>query len=597
MKHPLVNAFCRAMRLPDRRPVFQWCEDHITVDDTSPFPGRWRSANSPWIPEVLDACVTKRRTVVKCSAQSAKTISMLNVACYAVSEDPGPALWLMAAQDEAKDFLRDRVIPTFERCRPVAEQMIAVKGMTFVFGGMSFYFTGANSKSKLQSKPIRWLFLDEIRNYPPGALAMVLKRTRAFWNAHEILLSTPDLAEDDLDIEFRAGDQRVWHAKCPKCGQFQPLKFEALKWDKDERTKPGGHYNMDAVAETIRMECIACDHVWRDTPDQRRQITREGRFIAQNPNAPSHRASFHWNAMLPPWVPWRTIVEEFLNAVKAVHADPPDLEPLKVFYCETLGLSWEPSLGAVDDFGFIDDRKRDYDFGAIWPEETERFMSADKQAKGGDHYWYVIRAFGKRGASRLIGYGKVNTYEELETIRDENKVPLKNAMIDSGFKASEVYRWCARTGWKPFKGDNADYYLHTLLDPKTNQAATVRRLWQKATVDPHIGMARPGMVSRQLTLYRFAGDTTKDFLTEFMQGAIGEWTLPSTVGADYVRQLTAERRISREDTRGRTVYEWRQMHPDNHLLDCECMILVAAVIKGLVPSGVVRQSKVAVEKA
>lgn len=76
----------------------------------------------------------------------------------------------MAAKDEAKTFVRDRIKPTFDNCQPVSDQMISAESYEFTFGAMPFYFTGAGSPSKLQSKPIRWLFLDEVQNYPKGAL-------------------------------------------------------------------------------------------------------------------------------------------------------------------------------------------------------------------------------------------------------------------------------------------------------------------------------------------------------------------------------------------------------------------------------------------
>jgi len=128
---------------------------------------------------------------IKCSAQSSKTQTFLNLASWCVSEDPGPAMWVMAAKDEAEAFVRDRVAPTFKNCRPVEGAKIRESKLEFTFATMPFYFVGAGSPSKLQSKPIRLLFLDEVRNYLAGALDTVLKRTRAFWNSRRLIISTP----------------------------------------------------------------------------------------------------------------------------------------------------------------------------------------------------------------------------------------------------------------------------------------------------------------------------------------------------------------------------------------------------------------------
>jgi phage terminase large subunit GpA-like protein len=543
-----------------------------------------------------------RRVAVKCSAQSAKTQTMMNLGCWAIGEEPGPAMWVMAAKDESRDFMRDRILPTFRKCKPVWAKLAALEGMTFVFDSMPFYFTGAHSKSKLQSKPIRWLFLDEVRNYPPGSLQLALKRTRAFWNAKEFIISTPDQKGDDVDVEFIEGTQETWHICCPKCAKWQPLVFGMLKWDANEETRPAAEYSFDRLALTIRLQCGGCEHFWTDTPHERRELAMKGKFIALQPNAPKHRRSFHWNALLPTWISWRSLVEEYLGAVRCARADPPDLEPFKSFYNESLGESWEDSLGVVDDYDFLEQRKGSYDFGEVWAEEKARFMAADKQAEGGEHYWYVVRAYGPLGKSRLIAYGRVETQEELEELRKGYNVPLANAMLDSGYRASDVYRWCNKTGWKPFQGTNTDLFTVTAVDPQTRRAEVVRRLWHKSAVDPAFGTHREKRQknlrpARSISLYRFASETTKDLLAEFMMGLVGEWTIPARVGRDYLAQITAERRVAITDTKNRTRYEWRQVRRANHLLDCELMIMVAAVITKLVQSGVVRVPAAAITPA
>ena len=54
------------------------------------------------------------------------------------------------------------------------------------------------------------------------------------------------------------------------------------------------------------------------------------------------------------------------------------------------------------------------------------------------------------------------------------------------------------------------------------------------------------------------------------------------IGRDYLKQVTAERREEKIDTAGRVHYFWKQLLRDNHLLDCELEIIVAAVIAKLI---------------
>lgn len=547
------------------------------MDNTSPMPGRWRSDSSPWVRELMEVFADNRVSdiAVQCSAQSSKTQTVMNLVCWAVSEDPGPAMWVMAARDDVKDFVRDRFSPTVNACEPVARQIIAEERLEFVFSSCPLYFVGAGSQSKLQSKPIRWLFMDEVRNYPSGALETVLKRTRAFWNSRRLIISTPDIEDDAVDRAFKAGDRRVFHFPCPACAQLQPLRMEQLKWDTNDQTKPGGVWEFDVLAPTIRYECAACGHPMRDVPATRKAIARSGRYVRINPGAPRHRVSFHWNALLPPWVSWRSIVEEFLAARSAARGG--DIQPMKTFVNETLGEPWKDQLGEIEDFDFLIGRRGEYDFGEPWAEERVRFISADRQAAGGEHYWYVVRAFGPFGKSRLITYGRCNSTLELEEVRVAHKVLIGNAIVDSGFRASEVYRFCQSTGWKPFKGDDAEWFAGR--DPRTEKV--VRRLWQKTRVDPAYGTRLQGRV-RPLPLYRWSNPGMKDLLFEHLTGLVGEWSIPREIGRDYLKQITAEHRVEERDARGRVRYRWHQKHRDNHLLDCELQLMAVAAMTGLV---------------
>jgi phage terminase large subunit GpA-like protein len=154
-------------------------------------------------------------------------------------------------------------------------------------------------------------------------------------------------------------------------------------------------------------------------------------------------------------------------------------------------------------------------------------------------------------------------------------VPVVNAMIDTGFKASEVYRFCLGTGWKAMKGDDAEWFLSQA--PRTGK--TIRRVWRRVLVDPSLGTRR-ARVCRHLPLFQWSNPSLKDHLALFTHGVVGQWTIPKKTGRDYLDQMTAEVREEREDSRGRVKVLWVQKRRDNHYLDCELMIDVAAIVSG-----------------
>lgn len=570
----------RGWKPPDDRTPWEWAEENVKLDPTSPYQGYWKSEISPWVRELMECFADNEISdiSVMCSAQSAKTQSMICLLMWAMSEEPAPTMWVTSTGEEASFLMKTRLIPTMKACKPIVDQIgdhNSINRLEVNLKGSSLIVVGSSSPSRLQSKPVRWLFLDEVRNYPEGALEMVLKRTRAYWNARRCIVSTPDMYNDATHRAYIQGDQRVYHFQCRKCGKWFPMSWDRMKWDENDQTKNKNGYNFDALSQTIRFEC-ECGEVYEDQPADRRHFVDNGKYVALNPNAPKNRRSYHWNALLPPWVKWRDLVEEFLIAKDATKHG--DVSPLKDFINESLGEPWEDKLGDFEDFGQLKSRAGDYKLNEPWEEEEIRFLAADKQAKGGMHYWYVVRAFAKEGAkSRLIDYGMAESDEELLKAAEDNNVIPDNCMVDSGFDTMSVYKFCQVYGWKPMKGSGTGGFRHR--NKKTGRMSTQLWTWTKAEVG--IGTREHGLY-KSIRLFLWSNDGLKDMFAELIQGMIGEWTIAKDSSNEYVRQVTAEKRVQITDIKGRTKYEWVPVRKDNHLLDCELMILVASLANKLI---------------
>lgn len=559
-----------AWKPADRRPPWQWAEDNFKVA-VSPFPGKWRSDNSPWVRNFMtDFADNRVRTIsIMCAAQSAKTESMIACLCWLISEDPGPCMWVTSNEDEALKFAKERMMPSLKAC-PAVEGMIPksrelAKAKEIFFPHMTLEIVGSNAPSKLQSKPRRWLLLDEVRNWPPGALPMVLKRTRTFWNARQCIISTPDMEHDSVHQEFLKGNQQSWHVECPKCKEQHELSMDYIKWDTNEITKPTGRYDFDALGETIRMECPMCGYKTYDTPPERRRLTREGGWVAANEGAPASRKSYTWSAILPTWVRWRELVEEFLAAKKALSWGDP--EPLKTFICESLGQPWEDRLRWGKQGDWSSDRQASYKLLDSWPSETRRFLGVDVQK---DHLFYVCRAFGKGGTSRLIDYGKISDFSSLREKITFLGVDDDDVVVDSGYNATNIYNEVTKSGyaWKPMKGDDFQYFV----------VDGVRQPYKDTLVDPAMGTSLQGQV-RPVRLFVFSNPAVKDLLSEYQRGIGPQWEIPENVTQDYVEQMSAEHREEIVDAYGKVTYKWvNKPRKPNHYWDCECMIMVAALV-------------------
>lgn len=570
-----------------RRTVVEWCEENMKLSARqTENPGPFSTANRPYMRELLenwkDPSVTE---VTACwGVQTAKTTSLLAGATWSICEDPSPMLWLMPSENLARSFSKTRWMPGLEDCDRATEEFPSdrdkLTNLEQHFRHCTLNFIGSNSASNLASRPIRILIADEIDKFAEAteeeddALVLAEQRVRAFGRSKVFLTSTPTVVSGRIWQRFLRGDQRRYYVPCPHCTKRIKFIWSQVKWADDAR-RPDRTWDLNRVQSTAHYQCQMCGGAISDA--QKVAILRLGEWVPENPHAVPGVRSYHLPSMYSPdrKCTWGAIAVRFLEA-KASRIG------LHGFINGDLAEPWSDELGEIDDFEFLEHRCDEYSFGDPWPEERMRLISADKQIAGGEHYWWVVRAFGEGGKSRLIAYGRANSLLELEDRRKSYNVPVSNAVIDSGFRAAEVYRFCRAAGWKAFKGDDAEYFLHK--DERTKKV--FRRLWDRTLVDPAIGTRRAGRVA-PMRLYRWSNPGVKDLLAEYLKGLSGDWTLPRKVGRDYLAQLSAERRVEERDSRGFLRYRWHQVRRDNHLLDCELQAMVVAILVGLVPDGII----------
>ena len=578
---------------PSVDPMWQWWESNIVLDSSGPFPGQYRTSLTPMVRWLADWAQNPRvrRIVGMGAAQTIKTQFLLNLFNWTVNESPGTTMWVMADADSVREFWTKRLEPSIDGCALTEKRFVGRSKDLVCFNSMNLLLRGSQSRGKLQSDPVRRLFLDERREWKKGSIDLVRKRTRTFNESQEFSFGTAGEKDDELHCDFQEGSQTHPHFNCLKCGHSQPFRFGkekstlfpsvrtkgGLVWETNDTTKPLGQWDFKQLRKTVRYQCEECGHLHMN--EDKLAMLETLHPHDYNPAAPPDKKSLHWNALGFLWeqCDWGAIVEEFLRALWA--AKHGNIEPLKAFVTETLGEPWEDKLGVIEDFGFLEARKQNYDFGEKWPEEVTRFIAADRGEAGGEHYWWVVRAVGRFGKSRLIAHGRALTLAELEETRKQYGVKVNNAMLDTGWKAGECYRFCVSTGWKAFKGEpNADYFLHR-VKTGPNTFKTVRRIWERTFVDPFF--KQPG-ARKLIPLFRHCGNAVKDRLAEYMTGLVGEWTIPAAIAREYMEQLTGERRFEVVDPKGRVRYEWRRVGP-NHYFDCECQIFVACDATKLIP--------------
>lgn len=334
-------------RPPKERTVSEWAdENRILPAATSAEPGRWRTSRAPYQREIMDSFGQPEihRIIVEASSQVGKSEIELNMIGAAIEDAPGPMLYVQPSDETAEDYSKRRIAPMLEACPTLKERVAKVKGrdtnntiLIKQFVGGSLTIVSAGSPSALASKPVRYLFLDEVDRFPASAgtegdpTELAVRRTETFRHNRKIVMtSSPTNKKGKIHVEYLKGTQEEWHTECPNCRRYSFIRLENVLFDHEEIKDEDG--NRDYVVKNARWQCPICkaetgEHEAKRLP---------AKWVRHNEKALENGIrSFKLNAFMSPWGDWNDICRQFL-----ISKD--DVELLKVFTNTMLGECFEP---------------------------------------------------------------------------------------------------------------------------------------------------------------------------------------------------------------------------------------------------------------
>ncbi len=582
-KNALTTLLAPNWRLPERIPPWKWCEENVKNIPYSPIPGHFKSANSPWVREAMEAMSDPdiRLVSIVAPVQSSKTIGAELCLCYIVANFSGPCLWLSQTDADAKDQAEARLHKLFSECDAVKKLFPAdrhkKKTQTVFFSnGMTLWVLGAHAKSNLQSRSIRWLIGDETWQWPSGHMQQAEARVTAFgWLGKCIFLSQGGTENDDTHRKFETTDMREWEFKCPKCGKYQPYKWSNIEWDKNYRDGEG-RTDFAKVRSSVRLVCEFCKHEVADSDANRKLLNSSAKFVPQNPNAPATKAGFHWNSLAS--MSWGELAEMYLRSKESCKRG--DLEDLKNFYQKRLALPW----GDLEEDFTLDISPSGYRMGDDWDSEAAvgakgailppphenknrvrlRFLTVDVQM---DHFYAVVRSWACDASSRLVYCAKLQTWEDVEILQNRFGVFPQLVFVDAGYSTFEVYRNCAKHNWTALMGDGRRDFPHRVNGKITQRFYSTAR--------------HPLVSDRKCRMHYWSNLGIKDTLARLRSNRNPDegstWEVPSDVPEEYLKMLDSEQRVKKGNS-----WEWRQIGKrPNHYWDCEAMQVCAAYMMKL----------------
>lgn len=554
------------LRPPEDISVSEWAEKSRVLDiRSSAMPGKWRNNVTPYIQEIMDTSndFEVEETIFVKPTQVGGTEALLNKLGYAISQDPGPAMIVYPTDMLGDSTSENRIIPMIENSPEVNKhyrERMSSK-MELQFDNMYVSISGANSPASLSSKPIRYLFLDEVDKYPPASrkeadpISLARERTKTFVNRKIYMCSTPTLrsghiwkAKESADIE------KHYFIPCPHCGEYIELKFQNLRWPSDEEG-----LDISERSDLAAYVCQECGCVISDAEKNRALTLGEWRIVRGNGKS-KRRVAYWINTLYSPFVRFSEIVKEFLKS-----KDDPDL--LHNFTNSWLAEPWEDTKLKTNAEMVLE---RQTDVPAFVLPEWTKLVTGGVDVQENCLYW-TIRAWGDFLTSQNVAHGQAFSFSEVERVMNlEYKKPdgtilmTDLVLVDSGDQTDEVYEFCAiNSEWAlPCKGVGSQLSHYRLSS-----------------------VNKTGSRAYGMNLVLVDGGKYKDMIASRMRkpNGKGSWMVHKGCDEEYAQQVTAEHKVNVRNGKGQESLVWTKKteNADNHYLDCEVYCMAAADIKGV----------------
>jgi phage terminase large subunit GpA-like protein len=571
-----TDAEIRVFRKRERLTVSQWAERHRIVTN-GPIQGPWSNEMTPYLIDPMDTWnLPWVRKIILCFApQTGKTQIAFNCLCYAVDQDPGPAMYIMPDEKTAKRISRRRIIPMFKGSPRIRDIMSPKVDDTTIVAvqfknGMDLMMAWATSASELASESVRYLFFDECDKFQdfsgkeadPISLGEI--RTNAYPHTKKILyLSTPTTEDGPITtiMDREADEIRDYHVTCPYCGEMQKMYFDGIKWPDDVRDP-----RIITRNKLAKYMCCRCEKLWDDRI--RNQAVRMGRWIARKPIDRPSAVGFQLPSWYSPFISLSDVAAAFLKG----QDDP---AKLMAFVTQHKAEAWKETIIPKQESGVLA-HKTDIPPGLVPPEAVALTAGIDVQKNG---FWFVIRAWTEELTSWLVQYGFLSTWADVEALVFHSRYQIKDskeamgiwrAAIDTGggltddgtwTRTEEVYQWLRKVPPDRIFGTKGASHRQGFKKIKETRIDTLPR-----SNKPIPG----GLILRLLDTDQFKA--LIHWRMERQDGDSQRFFLHAETGMDYARQILAEE-LSR-DRKGK-VY-WRQVRRDNHLLDAEVLAAACA---------------------
>jgi phage terminase large subunit GpA-like protein len=357
------NLFTDLMRLfrpPEVLSTEKWSEtNRVLGRESASLFGRFSLDPTPYMRTIYSAFeddANLRRIVLQFGAQLAKSEYILNSIGSMVDQDPGPALLALPTLELAESFAKTRIKGLFDHTPCLRGKLSSERSRDGRNKTLAKYFDGgfieivSCTESALSSKPIRYLYFDEVSaadtSGTSGAdpLELALKRLATFpFNSRTILTSTPRLVGCRISTEYSNSTRELFYIPCVHCGFYQVLDFNRLT------DTPDPEY-----------VCMSCDRAYKQAKCRASMHDGEWRVERTHDEETGLKLTsrgFKLNSLYSHVISWAEIKKEWKEA-QDLKTEFNDSSKLQVFVNTRLAEPYTSELGEkVDECELIGKRE------------------------------------------------------------------------------------------------------------------------------------------------------------------------------------------------------------------------------------------------
>ena len=281
----IIEIFAKSIFIKPRLNLLEWAERYrfLSKESSSSF-GKFKAFSYQCEPMIEISNPKREKIILLWASQLGKSELINNVLGYYIHQEPSTILFMLPNKDDAEDYSKRRLAPMFRDTHELSELINANDANNTIliknFRGGNLALVGSNSPSKLASKPIKVLLVDEADRCEAtkegDSIELAQRRTATFYDRKIVISSTPTISgASTIEKEFINSDQRLFFVKCPFCQHEQKLIFERIIYELDE--------HKELINESVKYQCSECGSLLSE--QDKNEAVKNGRWIAQNPKS------------------------------------------------------------------------------------------------------------------------------------------------------------------------------------------------------------------------------------------------------------------------------------------------------------------------